>query len=176
MAKLMWMSCSFLYSSCPGETAQRRGGQRLLCVLLLLLWGGQVSIFASRLLRRILRSCSVWKQTHHSFNGDGCYDNVANIDEKVGDVKTVVFGEQRKMIIVVDDDDNNDDDWWRWQLPSQLASSAGELLEPGRLPCLHPLQGFFWRSTRLCCHHNERNLQNSSFPMLQVSIECLSFH
>ena len=143
MAKLMWMSFSFLYSSCPGETAQRRGGQRLLCVLLLLLWGGQVSIFASRLLRRILRSCSVWKQTHHSFNGDGCYDNVANIDEKVGDVKTVVFGEQRKMIIVVDDDDNNDDDWWRWQLPPQLASSAGELLEPGRLPCLHPLQGFF---------------------------------
>ena len=40
------------------------------------------------------------------------------------------------------DDDNNDDDWWWWQLPPQLASSAGELLEPGRLPCLHPLQGF----------------------------------
>ena len=57
-----------------------------------------------------MRSCSVCKQTHHSFNGDGCYDNVANIDEKVGDVKTVVFGEQRKMIIVVDDDDNNDDE------------------------------------------------------------------
>ena len=57
-----------------------------------------------------MRSCSVCKQTHHYFNGDGCYDNVANIDEKVGDVKTVVFGEQRKIIIVVDDDDNNDDD------------------------------------------------------------------
>ena len=49
-------------------------------------------------------------ETDSSFNGDDCYDNVANIDEKVGDVKTVVFGEQRKMIIVVDDDDNNDDD------------------------------------------------------------------
>ena len=45
--------------------------------------------------------------------------NVANIDKKVeDDVKTVAFGEQRKMIIFVadevdgddDDDDNNDDD------------------------------------------------------------------
>ena len=71
-----------------------------------------------------MRSCSVCKQTHYYFNKDDYYDNkhgsiFANIDEKVDDdVKTVAFGEQRKMNIVVDDevdgddddDDNNDDD------------------------------------------------------------------
>ena len=76
------------------------------------------------------------------------------------------------------DDDNNDDDWWWWQLPPQLASSAGELLEPGRLPCLHPLQGFFYDPLDcvVITMKEFRNLQNPSFPMLQVSLECLSFH
>ena len=56
-----------------------------------------------------MRSCSVCKQTHYYFNKDDYYDNkhgsnFANIDEKVDDdVKTVAFGEQRKMNIVVDD-------------------------------------------------------------------------
>ena len=152
------MSCSYLDSSCPGETSQRRGGQRLLCVLLLLLWGGQVSIFASKWMLPILTKKLImimWKRLHLASS------NIVVDDEVDGDD---------------DDDDNNDDDWWWWQLPPQLASSAGELLEPRRLPCLHPLQGFFWRSIRLCCQHNERNWQNIPFLTMKVSIECLLFH